>query len=212
MGRQAFRRACVACSMLSLVAAGAPGGGASATESKPGAAAAGFAAKTKGFARRDGLLVTWLDKKGGKLLLELPRPSGPRNECGSYLLLEGIETGLGSNPVGLDRGQGGETRVVTFRRVGARVLLEQPNLRYRAVSRDSNEVRAVRESFASSVLWAGEVAAEVPDGRLLVDFTPFLVRDAHGVIATLKGTGQGAFSLDKERSTLDPDGCKAFPD
>ena len=172
----------------------------------------GFAAKTKGFTRRDGLLVTWVDRKAGKLLLELPRPSGPRHACGSFLLLEGIETGLGSNPVGLDRGQGGETRVVTFRRVGARVLLEQPNLRYRAVSSDSNEVRTVRESFATSVLWAGEVAAETADGRLLVDLTSFLVRDAHGVIATLKSTSQGAFTLDKDRSTLDPDACKAFPD
>jgi hypothetical protein len=150
--------------------------------------------------------------QGGQTAARAAATHRARNECGSFLLLEGIETGLGSNPVGLDRGQGGETRVVTFRRVGARVLLEQPNLRYRAVSADSNETRAVRESFATSVLWAGEVAAETPDGRLLVDLTGFLVRDAHGAIATLKGSGQGTFSLDKDRSTLDPDACKAFPD
>src|SRR5439155_24292020 len=124
----------------------------------------------------------------------------------------GIRTGLGSNPVGLDRGQWSDARLVTFRRVGARVLLEQPNLRYRALSNDSNEVRAVRESFASSVLWGGEIQAEAPDGRLLVDLTPFLVRDAHGVIATLKSTGQGGFSLDAGRSALDPDQCPSFPD
>ena len=207
MDPQSFRRARTAIPLLLLLAtaAGAAGPG-------TGPAAGGFAAKTKGFTRRDGLLVTWLDRRAGSLLVELPRPSGPRNECGSFLLLEGIETGLGSNPVGLDRGQGGETRLVTFRRVGGRVLLEQPNLRYRAVSADSNEVRTVRESFASSVLWAGEVAAEAPDGRLLVDLTSLLVRDAHGVIATLKGTGQGSFALDKDRSTLDPEACKAFPD
>jgi len=205
MNRLRLARATIACALLPLLAVTTR-----AAEPKPAESA--FAAKTKGFTRRDGLLVTWLDRKGGRLLLELPRPHGPRNECGSFLLLEGIETGLGSNPVGLDRGQAGETRVVTFRRVGARVLLEQPNLRYRAVSTDSNEVRAVRESFATSVLWAGEVAAESPDGRLLVDPTSLLVRDAHGVVATLKSAGQGAFSLDKERSTLDPDACKAFPD
>src|SRR5262249_8779536 len=174
-----------------------------------GSATASFAAKTKGLLRRDGLLVTWLDRKGGRLLLELPRPSGPRSECGSFLYLEGIETGLGSNPVGLDRGQLGETRVVTVRRVGSRVLMEQRNLRYRAVSTDSSEVRSVRESFATSVLWAGDVAAEAADGRLLVDLTPLLVRDAHGVAATLKAAGQGSFALDKDRSALDPDACKA---
>jgi hypothetical protein len=171
-----------------------------------------FAEKTKSAQRRDGLLVTWLDAKAGKFYLELPKPSGPRNECGRFLYLEAIRTGLGSNPVGLDRGQAGETRVVTFRRVGARVLLEQPNLRYRAQSTDSNEVRTVRESFASSVLWGGEIAAEAADGRLLVDLTPFIVRDAHGAIAALRGAGQGGFSLDRERSALDPDNCQAFPD
>ena len=207
------RRACFALYSSLLFAAAA---GTSARAAEPAAAAppapASFAARTRNLARREGLLVTWLDRKGGKVLLELPRPSGPRNECGTYLYLEGIETGLGSNPVGLDRGQLGETRVVTFRRVGARVLVEQPNLRYRAVSRDSNETRAVRESFASSVLWAGEVAAEGEGGRLLVDLTPFLVRDAHGAAAALKSAGQGTFALDKDRSALDPDACRAFPD
>src|SRR5580765_672316 len=88
MDRLSFRRACTSCVVLSLL-----GTAGHAAESKPGAAASGFAARTKGFTRRDGLLVTWLGRKAGKLLLELPRPSGPRSECGSFLLLEGIETG-----------------------------------------------------------------------------------------------------------------------
>jgi hypothetical protein len=171
-----------------------------------------FAEKTRSAARREGLLVTWLDAKAGRLLVELPKPTGPRGECGRFLYLEAIRTGLGSNPVGLDRGQWSDARVVGFRRVGGRVLLEQPNLRYRARSADSVEVRAVRESFAASILWGGEIAAESGDGRLLVDLTSFIVRDAHGAAATLKTTGQGSFSLDRERSALDPAGCPSFPD
>jgi len=171
-----------------------------------------YADQVRGLARHEGLFVTWWDVPGGRLLVELPRPSGPRGTSARVLLLEGIQTGLGSNPVGLDRGQVGETRVVEFRRVGRRVLVEQENLRYRALSADSAERRAVRESFASSVLWAGDVAAESPEGRLLVDLTPFLVRDAHGVAATLKRSGQGGFSLDRERSVLDLAGCRSFPD
>src|SRR5258708_7212394 len=81
-----------------------------------------------------------------------------------------------------------------------------------APAADSNEVRSVRESFASSVLWAGPIEAEGADGRLLVDLTSFVVRDAHGVAATLKNAKQGSFTLDKDRSTLDPVECKAFPD
>jgi hypothetical protein len=207
MAESCFRRARAAfllATALSALATPSP--------AQDATSASTFAAKTRGFVRREGLLVTHLQPRSGKLLLELPAARGPRGICGTYLYLEGIRTGLGSNPVGLDRGQLGETRVVTFRRVGGRVLLEQPNLRYRAVSPDSLERRTVRESFATSVLWAGEVQAEAEDGRLLVDLTPFVVRDAHGAIATLKGAGQGSFSLDKERSVLDPGECKSFPD
>jgi len=202
--------ACLAASALvsSRVDAATP----RASAQRPSPADSTFEARTKGFERRDGLLATWLDAKAGKLLIELPAPQGPRRICGEFLYLEAIRTGLGSNPVGLDRGQGGETRLVQFRRVGSRVLLEQPNLRYRARSADSSETRAVRESFAVSVLWAGEVLAERDDGRLLVDLTPFLVRDAHGVVASLKAAGQGAFALDRDRSSLDPDACRSFPD
>lgn len=171
-----------------------------------------FAAATDSLVRHDGLLRTWTDARAGRVLIELPRPVGPRGECGEFLYLEGIRTGLGSNPVGLDRGQAGEARVVRFRRASARVLLEQPNLRYRALSSDSNEVRAVRESFASSVLWAGDVVAESADGRLLVDLTPFVVRDAHGVVTTLRNAGQGAFALDPARSVLETGECRSFPD
>ena len=190
MDRLGLTRSCVALLVTSLSVVNATAAPARAAESRS-ATIATFAAKTAGLERRAGLLTTYVDRRGGRLLLELPAPRGARRECGSFLWLEGIRSGLGSNPVGLDRGQEGDAVVVTFRRVGARVLLEQPNLRYRAQTADSNEVRAVRESFASSVLWAAPIEAESGDGRLLVDFTPFLVRDAHGVAASLKAAKQG---------------------
>src|SRR5258706_7907591 len=58
-----------------------------ASRSKPAAVAtnaAAFAAKTRSAERHAGLLTTWFDRKGGKLLLELPAPRGPRGECGSF--------------------------------------------------------------------------------------------------------------------------------
>ncbi len=136
MNRTVFAHSC-----LALLVSLAPASVAHAATHRPAAdhaVPATFAARTAGLEHRAGLLTTDLDAKGGRLLLELAAPSGPRGECGSYLYLEGIESGLGSNPVGLDRGQEGEAVVVTFRRVGARVLLEQLNLRYRAQSADSN--------------------------------------------------------------------------
>jgi hypothetical protein len=171
----------------------------------------GIAARTAGMARKEGLLTFFLDKTG-KVWLELPPATGPGGEVGTYIYVDSIRTGLGSNPVGLDRGQLGDTRLITLRRVGGRLLVEQQNLRFRALSENPDELRAVRESFATSVLWGGEIAASEPDGRALVDFTGFLVRDAHDIPTRMRQAGQGSWSLDAARSAVDAENCLAFPD
>lgn len=161
---------------------------------------------------RAGLLDLWVDPQTGKVWLGLPEPAED-GEVGTYLYVEGLLTGLGSNPVGLDRGQLGEGRIVTFRAAGGKVLLEEQNLRFRADSDDPVERQAVRESFAPSVIWAAPVAARHEgDGRLLVDFTSFLLRDAHDVVRRLQEADQGTFRLDVERSAVRLDEVRAFPD
>jgi hypothetical protein len=177
----------------------------------PAASPPTIAKATAGADKRGGLLTFYIDRRKGKVWLEVP-PAGKDGDVGSYIYQESIATGLGSNPVGLDRGQLGDTRIVTLRRVGGRVLVEQPNLKFRALSEDPAERRAVHDSFATSILWAGEIAAQDPDGSALVDFTSFLVRDAHEIVARLKMAQQGSWSLDRERSMVDPENCKAFPD
>jgi hypothetical protein len=172
----------------------------------------GIAKLTTGLDKREGLLTFYADRQRGKIWLEVPPAKGPRGEVASYLFQEGLITGLGSNPVGLDRGQLGDTRIVTFRRVGGRLLVEMPNLKFRALTEDPAERQAVRESFATSVLWGGELAAMEPDGRALVDFTSFLVRDTHDVAARMKTAGQGSWSLDAKRSAADLEDCLAFPE
>lgn len=139
----------------------------------------------------------------------------PAREDGEHLRLlhvEGIETGLGANDVGLDRGQMGAARLVRFRSVGGKVLLEQINTAYRASSGGPLEQAAAQQSFASSVLWGGEPVDRARDGRVLVDLTSLLVRDAHGIQSTLSEREQGKFKLDLERSALDVSRCRAFPD
>ncbi len=169
------------------------------------------AAKTSGLTARPGLLTLYADEARGKLWLEVP-PAGKNGVVAELLYVEGITTGVGSNPIGLDRGQLGDGRVVTLRRVGGRLLIEEPNLFFRALSSDPREVESVRQSFATSVLWGAELAALDADGRALVDFTPFLLRDAHGVAATLKRAGQGAYALDAGRSAVDLASCLVFPE
>lgn len=167
--------------------------------------------KTLGLERRSGLFPTYLDTRKGQVYVRFPAPAA-RGKCAEFLYVDSLRQGLGSNDVGLDRGRLGETHVVDVRRLGSRILFEAQNLGYRASSANPDEGIAVRESFASSVLWAGPVAAEDPDGAVLVDLTPFLVRDAHGVAGVLRNANQGSYRLDASRSALDPEACLAFPD
>jgi len=178
----------------------------SPAESTPDA----FSTTLSGLEKHSGLLDFHVDEKRGKVWLELPADLA--DEPIEVLYVEGLRSGLGSNPVGLDRGQLGRERLVQLRILGGKLLIEQKNLGFRALSDNPLEARAVKDSFATSILWAGEIASRSPDGRSLVDLTSFLVRDAHGVAATLQRSGQGNFKLDGARSVVDPSACLAFPD
>ena len=176
-----------------------------AAQTKPDAKPAGsIQEKVAGLAKQDGFFPFYWDAKAGKLWLELDTTRG------EFLYVSSLPAGIGSNDIGLDRGQLGNTRVVRLERVGPRVLLVQPNYSFRALSNDADERRAVRDSFAESVLWGFEVAAEDGD-HVLVDATSFFLRDAHDVSGTLRRTKQGAYSPDPGRSTLYMPRTKNFP-
>jgi uncharacterized protein DUF4953/uncharacterized protein DUF5117 len=163
-----------------------------------------IAAKVAGARALPGFFNLYWDDRDGKLWLEIDKWQR------EFLYQSGLAAGVGSNDIGLDRGQLGPTRVVRFERVGPRVLLVQSNLGYRAVSNAPDEQRAVRESFAEAALWGFPVAAQT-DGRALIDATDFFLRDAHDIPATLKRTGQGAFHVDASRSVLALERTKGFP-
>ncbi|HEX9937566.1 MAG TPA: zinc-dependent metalloprotease [Longimicrobium sp.] len=163
-----------------------------------------IAEKTRAMEKKDGFLPLYWDAAAGKLWLEIPR-------MGQEILYQvSLPAGMGSNDVGLDRGQLGETRIVRFERSGPRVLMVQPNYAFRAVTQNPDERRDVEESFAQSVLWGFTVAAE-SDGRVLVDATDFALRDAHGVVPALRRARQGEYRLDATRSALYLPNLKAFP-
>jgi hypothetical protein len=166
--------------------------------------------KTAGLERQQGLFTIWQDSEAGKVWLKLP-PANERGHIARVLYIDGLARGLGSNPVGLDRGKLGSTVVLDLRRLGGKVLFEQPNLMYRALTDDPDEVAAVEESFATSVLWAAPVAAIDADGSCLIDLTSFLVRDAFGAGRTLQSAGQGTYRLDESRSVVDLGATLVFP-
>jgi hypothetical protein len=152
----------------------------------------------------DGYMPLYWDGTAGKLYMEI----GRFNE--ELLYQVSLPAGLGSNDVGLDRGQMGDSSVVVFDRVGPKVLMVQPNYSYRAITSDEAERRSVRDSFAQSVLWGFKVEAE-EGGRVLVDATSFFLRDAHGVIDRLRSAKQGTYKLDESRSAFYLPRTKGFP-
>ncbi len=152
----------------------------------------------------DGYMPLFYDEEKGKMYMQVSRLNQ------EFLYQISLPTGVGSNPIGLDRGQLGRTKVVYFERVGNKVLLVQPNYSFRALSNNPAEKRAVEESFAKSVIWGFKVVAKDSD-KVLVDATDFLMRDAHGVGATLRRTNQGTYSMDKSRSAFYMPRTKGFP-
>lgn len=161
-------------------------------------------------ARDIGLFEVRLIEDEGRIEFVFPAPADD-GVLGEYLYVSSLARGLGANAVGLDRGQLGVVHVVLLRVVGNKVLLEEKNLDYRADGSDSDQERATSESFATSVLWAGELS-ERTSTRVVFDATTLVVRDAHHSMRTLGRSEQGAFLLDTARSVLDPAACVSLPD
>lgn len=157
--------------------------------------------KTAELEKLDGFYPLYWDEAAGQLWMEIPR----LNE--EVLYISSLSAGVGSNDIGLDRGQIGGSHLVIFKRVGPKIFMEEPNTTYRAISDNPDERRAVEEAFAKSILWGFKVAAET-DGRVLVDMTDFLLRDVHGVVNRLQ---PASYRLDPTRSALFMERTKSFP-
>lgn len=175
-----------------------------------------IASKTAGMQHIAGLLALDLDARSGKLYLEVPlEPSG---RSADLLYLHSLPFGIGSNDIGLDRGQlnplgGGlpNSRIVHFERFGPKLLLVQSNQAFRSSAADPAEQRTVRESFPASVLFGFKVEAEDAASRtVLVDATDLVLRDVHGVSEALTEAHQGTYRVDATRSAIAPDRTKAF--
>lgn len=128
-----------------------------------------------------------------------------------FLYTHFLTTGVGSNDIGLDRGQLGGAEVVKFQKAGNKLLLVQPNQDYRAITDNIAEKESVAEAFAKSVIFGFEIK-EKKDGKYIIDFTPFLMQDAHGIAEKLKKGSYGTYKLEKSKSALSLDRTKAFPE
>lgn len=159
---------------------------------------------TRGMLHVDGYYEFYYDKDSGKLFLAVDKEKKP------FLFQSSLPQGLGSNDIGLDRGQLGDTRIVQFERHGNKLMLVQLNTQYRASSKNKAEQKSVEEAFAKSIIHGFDIQAQTR-GTLLVDYTEFLLTDIHDVADTLKATEQGSYRLDTSRSAVHFAQSKSFP-
>jgi hypothetical protein len=166
----------------------------------------------------EGLLPLHVDKLGGRILVTLPAAAADGVST-RFLYTASLRTGLGAAPTFLDRGRVGKTQVIAFRRYGKKMAAVFENPRFRSAGASD----AGSPDFATSIVWMGDIAATLPDGRMVVDLGGFLASDTLGIADALDqrddtfgvGAAQGAgkgFALDAKLSAADPASVKLFPD
>jgi hypothetical protein len=158
----------------------------------------------KGITKYEGYFDFYYDDNSDKIFLQIDDLDK------EFLYVRSLSEGIGSNDIGLDRGQLGSGVVVYFKKAGNKIMLIQPNQDFRAITNNKEEKQSVKEAFAKSVLH-GFVIKEEKKGFYLVDATSFFIRDAHGVARTLARNNQGSYSLDKSKSAFNIERSKAFP-
>ena len=94
--------------------------------------------RTSGMKKIDGYFPLYWDERTGSMFVEIGRLDS------DFLFSTGLSAGLGSNDIGLDRGQGGQGRIVQFQRMGPRVMLVQANQSFRSSSKNPLERKLER--------------------------------------------------------------------
>ena len=156
-------------------------------------AATSITSFTQSMQKQDGFIPLYYNPADDKVYLQISALNEP------LLFQSSLPHGVGSNDIGLDRGQLGATRLVQFERYGNKLLLKQLNTDYRASADNPAEKASIDEAFADSVI-AGFVIQAESDGAVLIDYTEQLFSDIHGIAERLKKANQGTFKNDAKRS------------
>jgi len=143
-------------------------------------------------AENGGLLDLSIEEESGSVFLHFD------DFPADFLYTAALQSGVGSNDLGLDRGLLGRTRWVRFERYGNRVLLLEPNLKFRAETENTFERRAVGEAFAQSVL-AGFPLEDTGGGGVRINLSPLLLSDVTRIADLITEREQGTFEIDPDR-------------
>ncbi len=186
-------------------------------EARPAATISSITQNLKKF---EGFYTFYYDEKTGKIYLEISQFDK------EFLYFSSLADGVGNG--GPERGQASAV-LAKFIRTGPKVFLLQPVTNYRSVNGNEDEKKAVENAFAKSILW-GFTPVAVEGDRVLVDLTPFLIRDsqrigdglgtgrgnlgsaiAAGGRAAAGGAAGGGYRLDETRSAVYMDNTRNFP-
>jgi len=199
----------------SISYAQSPAAGGGGTPARQAATpAASIASITQGLKKYDGFFNFYYDEKSGKVYLEVDKLDK------EFLYFSSLTDGVGSG--GPERGQA-SSAIAKFVKVGSKVLLVEPVYNYRAITQNPDEKKAVENAFAKSVIW-GFVPAAVEGDKMLIDLTPFIIRDSQNIASRLgvrraagpvavpqPAGGGGAYRMDDSRSVLYLENTKNFP-
>ena len=153
--------------------------------------------------KKEGYLNFYWDDNKGKIYLEI------KNLNQELIYINYLSAGIGSNDLGLDRGQIGGTRIIKFVKMGPKILMVQPNYKYRAISNNEEEIKSVEDAFAKSTLWGFQIVAS-DKNKYLIDISDFVIRDSHRISQRLAQRNQGSFKVDKNASSFDNLNSKNF--
>ncbi|HEY0267368.1 MAG TPA: DUF5117 domain-containing protein, partial [Rhizomicrobium sp.] len=156
-----------------------------------------------GLTKADGYVPFWFDPKG-RVLMEIP----VFNEDVLYYV--SAATNPGSVEAPFDRGIIFSS-VIHFERSGAKVVVNQINLGFRAVNGSPQTQEGVADSFPTSVLAVLPIESE-EGGKVIVDATPLFMRDAGNIAAQFRRAKLGDYKFDPARSVFYPRRMKAFPE
>ena len=164
-----------------------------------------FSDKSKDYKAYEGYFDFYYDESTDKIFLKVDALET------EFLYVYSLSSGMGSNDIGLDRGQLGNEQVVYFKKAGNKLLLVQPNLEYRALTDNPLEKKAVEQAFAKSVIYGFPIVETIGEAHI-IDLSGFLMQDSHGVAARLKRAGEGSYSVDASRSAVNLERTKGFPE
>jgi hypothetical protein len=174
-----------------------------------------IASATAGFKKYEGYFTFCYDEKSGKVYLEVDKLDK------EFLYFTSLSNGVGNG--GPERGQASSS-IAKFMKVGPKILLVEPVYNFRAISSNTDQLKAVENNFAKSVIF-GFVPVAVEEDTYLVDITSFIIRDSQnitgrlgvsrvsGPVSLARSSGPStSYRLDDSRSIVYIANTKNFPE